>query len=251
MSKYCVQVAWEDVPHLTDKDIAELEKEIPPHLREARTKGLPFMGAGIVYPVPEEAIIVDPFEVPAHWPRAYGFDPDWNRTAAVWGAWDRDGDIVYLYSEYFGTQVPPAVHASAVMARGDWMTGASDPSINGKINVLDGVRLDEEYRRLGLRLVDADNAVEAGTFAVYQRLARGGLKVFTTLTNWRREYRTYRREEVEGGRRSKIIKENDDEMDATRYLIMTGMRYAAIDPGEWEEMEAAARPQGRNPDTGY
>lgn len=205
------------------------------------------LGAGRIYPVSEESILCDPFPIPAYWPRAYGFDADWNRTCAVWGAYDRESDIVYLYSEYFGRQQPPAVHASAVKSRGEWIPGAMDPSTAGKISPKDGERLSDEYAKEGLWLIPADNAVEAGIHAVYQRMASGKLKVFKgVLPNWIREFRIYRRDE-----NGKVVKDNDDEMDATRYLIMTGMMHAQVEPSELEAMEYAMLPDGRNETTGY
>jgi hypothetical protein len=156
-----------------------------------------------------------------------------------------DSDTVYLYSEYYAGQQPPAVHASAIAARGSWMVGAIDPASAGA-SQKDGSRLLQEYRSLGLRLVEADNAVEAGIFTVYQRLSRGGLKVFATLANWRGEYRIYRR-----GENGRPVKENDHLMDATRYLIMTGMRHATYEKEEVEDEWEDSRDLGRNEHTGY
>lgn len=246
MSRVLVQATWDDVPHLTEEQKKAQWESAPIHEREARAKGIPSLGSGRIFPISEESLLVEPFELPRYWPRAYGFDPDWNRTAAVWGAWDRDSDIVYIYSEYFAGQVPPAVHASAIQSRGAWMTGAVDPSIHGKRNVTDGRVLTEEYRGLGLNLVNADNSVEAGIFASHQRMSTGGLKVFTTCRNWISEFRIYRRDE-----HGKVVKERDDIMDASRYLVMTGMRVATIEPDEIEEMEARQAMNGRNPVTGY
>jgi hypothetical protein len=246
MSRVLIQATWDDSPHLSGEQKESLWSSIPPHERDARTKGVPSLGSGRIYPIAEEDIAVDPFNIPAYWPRAYGFDADWNNTAAMFGAWDRDSDIVYFYSEHFQRQQAPAVHASAILARGEWLTGAMDPSTHGKINSTDGKRLSDEYRKLNLRLVDADNAVEAGIFACYQRMTRGGLKVFRTCGNWFKEFRIYRRDE-----NGKVVKENDHLMDAGRYLIMTGMRYAAIDPGELDEMEREAMPSGRDKNAGY
>lgn len=244
MSKYCVQVSWSDVPHLTPEDIAELEAEIPAHMRDARTKGIPIMGAGQVYPVPESVWTCEPFEIPDHWPRAYGLDVGWNRTAACWGAWDRETDTVYIYSEHYMGQAPPAVHASAVLARGIWIPGAIDPASAGA-NQKDGSRLIDEYRGLGLTLFEADNAVEAGIFACYQRISRGGLKVFTTCRNLISEARIYRRDA-----KGKIVKENDHLMDAKRYLIMTGMRIARTAPADFDEDDQSAD-HSRSGVTGY
>ncbi len=243
ISRICIQATWDDVPHLSEKAKTEMLAGMEPHMREARAKGIPVMGAGMIYPVPEEAFLVDAFELPEWWPRAYGLDVGWNRTAAVWGAWDRDSDVVYLYSEHYMGQAAPAIHASSIKQRGQWMWGAIDPASAGS-NQLDGRKLREEYGTQGLNLVDADNAVEAGIHAIYQRLVSGRLKVFRTLRNWLSEFRTYRRDD-----NGKVIKERDHLMDASRYLIMSGMRVARNAPdGDDEDTLNRA---GRNRSTGY
>ena len=244
---WCVQATWDDVPHLDQKQKDDLWESIPPHQREARSKGIPMLGAGKVYPVPEEAILCDPFEIPAYWPKAFGFDVGWNRTAAVWGAWDRQSDVVYLYSEHYMGQAPPSVHASAIRARGQWMWGAIDPASRAS-GQRDGEKLLDEYVAEGLNLVKADNAVEAGIHACYQRMVSGKLKVFRTLPNWLTEFRTYRRDE-----KGKIVKERDHALDATRYLLMTGMLHAIVEPAyvdDWNDALAAAESRGANA-TGY
>lgn len=247
MTRALVQATWDDVPHLTEEQKATEWERTPPHLRDARAKGIPTLGSGAIYPIAASSLIVEPFDMPRWWPKAYGLDVGWNRTAAVWGAWDRDSDTVYLWSEYYAAQMPPAVHASAISARGPWIPGAIDPASAGS-GQRDGIRLIDEYHGLGLLLAEADNAVEAGLFATYQRMARGGLKVFSTLRNWLAEFRIYRRDE-----NGKVVKENDHLMDATRYLVMTGMRLSAVEPSVLEDMEYATMPDrgGRSTVTGY
>ncbi len=213
-----------------------------PHTREARTRGIPVLGAGVIYPVPESVVICEPFEIPEFWPKAYGLDVGWNRTAAIWGTWDRNSDTVYLYSEHYMGQSPPAVHASSIASRGAWIPGAIDPASAGASQA-DGKRLRDVYNELGLNLNDADNSVEAGIHSCYQRLVSGRLRVFRTLRNWLTEFRIYRRDE-----NGKIVKENDHAMDAMRYLIMTGMRYARTSP---EFDEEGPRVALRNTATGY
>lgn len=246
MSRFCVQVNWDEVPHLTADQKKSLWESIPPHQRDARSKGMPVLGAGMIYPVQESAVVVDPFAIPAHWPRAYGLDVGWNRTAAIWGAWDRDSDVVYLYSEYYAGQQPPAVHASGIRSRGDWIPGVIDPASSGA-SQKDGSRLVDEYRAGGLNLGYADNTVEAGLFACYQRLASGGMKVFGNCANWLAEFRIYRRDD-----KGRVVKEHDHLMDATRYLIMSGMARAIVEPVIVEEAEHEMRAKwGRNDVTGY
>lgn len=174
-----------------------------PHTREARTKGIPVLGAGVIYPVPESTWVIEPFQIPEFWPRAYGLDVGWNRTAAIWGAWDRQTDCVYVYSEHYLGQSPPSVHADAIKARGWWIPGAIDPASAGSSQV-DGRQLRAVYNELGLNLHDADNSVEAGIHACYQRLSSGRLKVFSTARNLITEMRIYRRDE-----NGKVVKESD------------------------------------------
>lgn len=246
MSRYCVQIEWDDVPHLTAKAKQELWDSIPPYQRDARAKGIPVLGSGLIYPVPESVFICDPFELPPYWPRAYALDVGWNRTAAIWGAWDRDSDTIYLYSEHYRGQAEPSIHADAIKARGEWINGTVDPASAGS-NQKDGTQLIEEYRKLGLNLVPADNTVEAGIHAVYRRLSGGRLKIFKTLASTLSEIRIYRRDD-----KGRIVKENDHLMDAMRYLIMTGMKYATTDPGPIAEERAEFEMnRARSSITGY
>ncbi len=214
-SKAVVSATWDDsAPHLTDKAKVEYLASIPPFQRDARSKGLPQLGAGLIYPMPESAFVCEPFEIPKHWPRSYGLDVGWNRTAAVWGADDVESDIEYWYSEHYMGEAEPAVHVAAIEARGH-MTGAIDPASRGRSQV-DGKQLIQLYTDLGLELVPAVNAVEAGLFAVWERLSTGRLKVMSTLQNTRNEFRLYRRDE-----RGKVVKERDHAMDGGRYRSMT------------------------------
>jgi hypothetical protein len=242
MSKWSIGITWDDVPHLSEVDKKELWASIPPHQRDARAKGIPALGSGVIYPVAEDSIVVEPFKIPEWWPRAYALDVGWNRTAAVWGAWNRENDTVYLYDEYYVSEAPPQVHADAIKGRGAWIPGVIDPASRGRSQI-DGRALMGEYQALGLDLMPANNEVEAGIFAVYRRLVSGRLKVFSSLANLRSERRLYRRDE-----KGKIVKERDHLMDAERYLVMSGMGRAAIAPvlSDYDDT-----PRGTSYATGY
>lgn len=224
MSRYVVQAGWRDVPHITKEDEKELGANLLPHQQEARKNGTPSLGSGAIYPISEDDVFIAPIKLPAFYPRAYGLDVGWKCTAAIWGAWDRDNDIIYAYSEHYRGQAEPAVHAAAIKARGAWIKGAIDPAARGR-SQMDGKKLIEKYQENGLKLELADNAVEAGLLEVYQRLATGRLKIFTTLSKLRTEYRIYRRNE-----KGLIVKENDHALDALRYLVMTITEVASTPP---------------------
>lgn len=222
--KFCVQATWDDVPHLSEQAKAELLASIPPYQREARSKGVPQLGSGAIYQIDEADIVCDPFPIPAEYPRGYGLDIGWNRTAAIWGARNNETGVVCLYSEYYRSQAEPAVHASAIKSRGDWMCGVIDPAARGR-QQSDGEQMLTLYRREGLHVQPAVNAVEAGLYQVWQALSTGKLKVFKTCQNWLSEYRLYQRD-----KEGKVVKQNDHLMDATRYLVVSGLSLMRVAP---------------------
>lgn len=230
MTRYVGTCTWDDVPHLTQKQRDELMEGIPPYQRDARSKGVPQLGSGAIYPVAESDIVCDAFGIPTFWPRAYGLDVGWNRTAAIWGAHDREAEIVYLYAEHYRGQAEPVVHVDGIRSRGAWMTGAIDPASRGR-GQRDGEQLFQNYVDLGLNIVPAENGVEAGLFDVWQRLSTGRLKVFSTCQSWLAEFRLYRRDE-----KGHVVKTMDHLMDATRYLIVM---LASIERVQPDYLEAA------------
>ena len=219
-ARFLVMATWDDVPHLSEEQKKKLWDSIPPYQRDARSKGIPQLGSGAIFPVPESEILVDPFALPDFWPRAYALDVGWNRTAALWLAHDVDSQTVYLYSEHYRGQAEPSVHAEAIRARGDWIPGVIDPAARGR-SVKDGEQLLKNYRDLGLKLTEAYNGVESGLYEVWERLSGGRIKVFRNLQNWLAEYRLYRRDE-----KGRVVKERDHLMDCTRYGIMSGLNAA-------------------------
>lgn len=211
--KIYIQAGWDDVPHLDERAKKQILATMLPYQIAARTKGEPSLGSGAIFPIPESDLIVPPRDFNAYlWPRAYGMDVGWNRTAVIWGALEVPTDILYLYDEHYMGQGEPPSHAHAIRARGDWIHGAIDPAANGR-SQKDGSRLLDEYRALGLDLTPADHAVEAGLLNVWTRMITGRLKVCANCANWLREFRKYHRDE-----KGNIVKGNDHIMDATRYL---------------------------------
>lgn len=223
-SKCVIMAGWGDVPHLTPEIQAELLASIPPFQRDARSKGIPQLGAGAIYPVPESEITVPDFDIPAHWLRGYGLDVGWNRTSAGFHAWDRENDVIYRVGEHYRGQAEPSVHADAIRARGDWIPGVIDPAARGRSQA-DGQQLMQQYKDLGLDLDIAFNGVEAGIYEMWQRLSTGRYKVFKSCGNWLAEYRIYRRDE-----KGRVVKGNDHAMDESRYFVMSGLSRAKVKP---------------------
>ncbi len=226
MSKYTVNCTWSDVAHLDEAEKKALLGSMLPHERDARSLGVPSLGSGAIYPVAETDVFVKPFSIPTYWPRAFALDVGWKRTAGIWGVYDKDSDIIYLYSEYYRGQAEPSVHAEAIKARGAWIRGVIDPASHGR-GQSDGKDLFSLYQGFGLDIENAKNGVDAGILAVWQRLSSGRLKVLDHLNNWRQEFRVYRRDT-----NGKVVKDNDHLMDATRYLVNSFTEIMQTEPSE-------------------
>lgn len=223
-SRYFVTAGWDQVPHIDAQTKAELLENTPPHLRDARSKGTPSLGSGAIYPIEQSQFVVEPFAIPRHFAKAYGMDVGWNCTAALFGAWDRDSDVLYIYSEHYRGHAEPSVHAAAIRARGEWIKGAIDPASRGR-SQKDGEQLLADYVNLGLDLVMADNGVESGIYHVWERMASGRLKVFSSCQNVLAEHRLYRRDD-----KGAIVKKFDHAMDALRYLNRMLEQIATVQP---------------------
>lgn len=217
-----ILAGWENAPHINKEEQKRLISSYAPHEIEARTKGIPSLGSGMVYPIPESLITCAPFEIPDFWPRVFGLDFGWkDPTAALFAAHDRDNDVIYIYGEYAVSELTPQHHANELIKQGaNWMHGVYDPSGNQTAQK-DGSQLAELYRQSGIRnLSKADNAREQGVLTVLQRMQNNKLYIFNTLHKTLREYRMY-------ARKDGIIKDgNDHLMDCLRYIIMSGIPLA-------------------------
>jgi phage terminase large subunit-like protein len=230
-----VTMTIDDAEHYTPEDRARIIASYPPHEREARTKGIPSLGSGRVFPVEEELIKCAPFTIPSHWVQIGGLDFGWDHpTAAACLAWDRDSDVIYLTKGYRQREATPIVHAAAVKPWGLWLPW-SWPH-DGNNDTAAGKNLATQYRDQGLAMLperatfeDGSNGVEAGVTEMLDRMQTGRFKVFETVGDFFEEFRLYHRKD------GKIVKERDDLISATRYALMM-KRFATIKPadGQWK-----------------
>src|SRR5690606_34920194 len=84
-SRCCITLSWDDIPWLSEESKSDILASTPPHLRNTVSKGIPSVGAGAVYPIPLEDVLVSPFPIPEHYRKMYGLDVGINTTAAVFG----------------------------------------------------------------------------------------------------------------------------------------------------------------------
>ncbi len=225
MSRTYIACSWDECGHLDEHEKEELFKALPPHQRDARSKGIPALGSGAIYPIPESEVVVRAFTIPHHYKHVYGLDVGWNNTAAAFFAIDPDSGIKYLVGEYKRGQAEPSIHAAAIhqRARGKDKPGVIDPAARGRSQA-DGTQLLQLYRQLGLNVCPADNSVESGIYEVWQALSLGQFKIFDTCTEFLAEYRLYRRDE-----KGKVVKDCDHLQDCVRYVFNSGINLAAYD----------------------
>jgi phage terminase large subunit-like protein len=218
-TKYVVNATWDDAPHLSEEDKKQMVAALPAHVALNRKTGIPMIGEGLIYPVPEHDYVIEPIKFPDSFLHVYGFDVGWKKTAAVFAAIDPITKTKYIYAVHYLGEQGPSVHASAIKKYGE-MPGVVDYAAHQR-SPNDGRRLFDEYKKEGLELYNANKAVDAGIIKCYQALVLGKTKVFNTCVPFLHEIRKYRRDE-----KGKVVKVDDHLMDAWRYLEMSGEEHA-------------------------
>jgi phage terminase large subunit-like protein len=215
-----------DAEHYTEEEREAIMAGWLPHERKTRAMGIPMAGEGMVFPIDEDEIRVDPFELPAHFSRICGVDFGLDHPfAAVWIAYDEASDTMFVYDCFKKSNETPVYHAAAINKR--------DP--NGYIPVVwphDGMNRDKQtkralwkaYReagvkmyRLSARYEDATGgaqAIKPACMDILERMKTGRFKVFSTCSDWFAEMRTFHFKD------GKVVDVNDDIMAATRYAAM-------------------------------
>lgn len=218
----------DDVLHYTPEQRQAIIMSYPLHERDARSKGIPTMGSGRVFPIEEEYIKCASFPIPDHWPQIGGIDFGWDHpTGGVKLAWDRDTDTIYVTACTRAREHTPLMFAPLVKGWGEWLPWAW-PHDGLQHDKGSGIELAKQYQHQGLKMLpdkatfqDGSNGVEAGVTEMLDRMQTGRLKVFDHLNDWFEEFRLYHRKE------GLIVKLNDDILSATRYALMM-LRFATV-----------------------
>jgi phage terminase large subunit-like protein len=228
--RHVTSMTIDDAEHYTPEERAKIIASYPAHEREARSKGIPTLGSGLIFPVLEDEITCAPFEIPAIWPQINGLDFGYDHPfGAANLAWDRDADIVYVAKCYRKREATPIIHAAAIKPWGDWIPCAW-PHDGFQHDKGSGQELRLLYEEQGLEMLpehaqwlDGGYGVEAGIAEMLDRMQTGRWKVFSTCSEWLEERRLYHRKD------GKIVKERDDVISASRYGLMM-LRFAETPP---------------------
>jgi len=228
--QYMKNVTWDDAPHLNAETKAQLLAAYPEYQREMRTKGIPAVGAGLIFTIPDDQIKIDPFQIPTHWFIINGQDFGWDHPQAHCQlAWDKDADCVYLThawrkSQQDAKQAWTAVKGWSRHFPTAWPADGLQHEKGG------GEVLKEQYREAGFNMLPSHAtwpepaggvSVEAGVWELHERMRNGTFKVFANVLDFFEEKRLYHRDE-----HGKIVKTRDDLLSAARYAYM--MRRFAV-----------------------
>jgi len=226
--EYMQRATWDDAPHLTDDMKEALLSIYPEWQRDMRTKGLPLMGAGLIFDIGDNSIKCNPFECPAHWYVINGMDFGWDHPQAhiqLW--WDKDTDTFVLARAWKKSKAIPEVAWGATK---EWAEGVPTAWPHDGLQTEKGSGKEQRayYEEAGWEMLhdhatwpDGGNGVEAGIVEIYRLMELGKFRVFDYLHEWFAEKLNYHRDD-----NGKIVKIQDDLLSATRYAYM--MRRHAI-----------------------
>lgn len=229
--QYFMQKGWDDAPHLSEKVKADLLASFPAHQRDMRTKGIPMLGHGRIYDMPEDDVTIQPFDIPPSWHVIDGMDFGWDHAQSrVQLVEDRDNGMFYITRAWKKARVSPieawgATKQWAMHVPTAWpLDGLQTEKGSGKQQKM-------YYAEAGFKMLpefatwpDGSNGVEAGLYEIRDLMMKGKFKVFAGLRDWFDEFLQYHRDE-----NGKIEKTRDDLMDAMRYAYM--MRRYAVSIG--------------------
>lgn len=223
-AQHFMRKGWDDAPHLSEDVKVKLLEGFPVHQRDMRTKGIPMLGHGRIFDIPEEDVTCSPFEIPEHWYVINGMDFGYDHPQAhVQLVWDRDEDMYYVTHAWKKSKV------SANDAWGACMSWAKNVPTAWPHDGLmtekgrdDAKQQKDHYSAAGFSMLaeratwdGKSNSVEQGLVELRQLMVTGKLKIFSHLRDLLDEFLQYHRDE-----KGKIVKVEDDLLDALRYAYM-------------------------------
>jgi len=247
---YLKGATWDDAPHLSKDDKTRLASSYRDHERDARTRGVPMMGEGAVFPVSDDKIKIDPIQIPFHWSRIKGCDFGIDHPAAgVEIAWDRDQDVIYVIDCYRKKDETAAYHA-AWFNKANKVIPVAWPHDGMNREKQGGKTLAQHYRDHGVNMLSKSaryprapgeekdkggpQPVEPIVDEVLERMQTGRFKVFSTCPDWFEEKRSYHRKD------GKIVDRRDDILKATFYAVM--MKRYGISASVMQRVQPPSRP---------
>lgn len=233
-SQFFMMKGWADAPHMTEEKRERLLAQYPAHQRDMRTKGVPMLGHGRIFDLSEDFIACDPFDIPDHFFVLNALDFGWDHPQAhIQLVEDRDEGNIYITHAYKERQQSANEAWGSVKHWADRIpTAWPHDGLQHEKGRDGGVQQKKHYADAGFKMLadhaqwpEGGNAVEAGLFEINDLMRKGKFKVFKGCRPVFDEILQYHRDD-----KGKIVKTNDDCLDAIRYAFM--MRRYAIRKGD-------------------
>lgn len=165
--RHITSMTIDDVEHYTEEEKRKIIASYPKHELEARTKGIPVLGSGRIFPVEESKIAIEHRDFPKHWPRIGGMDFGWDHPfAAVELVWTATPTPFMSARCHRLKEATPIEHAAAIRPWGKDLRWAWPR--DGKRETLEGagIALAEQYREQGLNMLPEHAQFEDGSVSV-------------------------------------------------------------------------------------
>ena len=210
-------------PFIALEEIEEAKKTLPERVfnQEYLARFEDFVG--LVYPEFHSSHIVEPYHIPAIYPRIGAIDPAISGTTGVLkAALDEDGNMI-VYSEYYerDKRVSEVCHE----IQEDNIKWLIDPSSQAKSQRKEGklFSLYDEYGDYGIFPIPAENDVESGINRVGEWFKKDRIKIFSSCKHLIWELERYHwseeRETVAGILKPRPYKKDDHLCDDLKYLV--------------------------------
>lgn len=224
--QYMQTATWDDAPHLSEKQKREILSVYPAYQRDMRSKGVPLMGAGIIFEHDQKDISCPRFDIPDHFFLINGMDFGWDHPQAhIQLAIDPDSARIFVAQAWKASKKQP-YEAWQVVKHWAKDVPTAWPHDGLQHEKGSAKQQKEYYEEAGWEMLDdqaqwpdGGNGVEAGLMELNNLMSTDRFKVFDDLHEVFEEIREYHRKQTTGGL-SKIVKTKDDFIDAIRYAYM-------------------------------
>ena len=217
-----VHMTIDDAQHIKKADRQKVIDGFLPHEREARARGIPLLGSGVIFTQPEVSVVEPAMSnIPMHWAKLWGIDFGIGHPfGAALILWDKDADVIHVHHAFKMPDALPINHAAAMKPLGIEVPVAwpQDGTAREKSS---GVALQLQYKAEKLSMLhehavwpDGSTSTEAGILEMQQREQNGKLKYAAHLSELLEERRFYHRKD------GQIVKIKDDILSAIRVAIM-------------------------------
>jgi len=196
-SQDMMTATWDDAEHMTEEKKVIALANYPTYQKAMRSRGVPLMGAGLIFEIDEDLVKCDPFETPTHYKIINGMDFGWDHPwSMIQLAIDEENDITYVTHAFKRSKLLPHDAWRAVKSWSEgvpvaWPQDGLQTRENGKAK-------RDVYIEEGFDLLDKHATWEAGGVSVHVGLVQlnrvfktGQLRIFSDLHEVFEELRQY------------------------------------------------------------